>query len=390
MKPLVCDYLSSHSLVELTIQHGINVSWNKAKDKFSLNYDQFLSQPGIKLVEQCRGLILRPVNDVSYYDVNKLNSIILGETTVLSRPLDRFYNVNDPNSKIDLSSSDLTYYEKLDGTMVALYWDEKYSRWYVSTRAVPEADVVISDNLTFNDLFFKCFKANLNLFDTELTYVFELMTRHNRVVCEYQNECVTLLAVRTKFGKELDINLFKHLNVNLVEQLNIQGDIIDFVKSRDPFKYEGIVVCDGSFRRLKVKNPEWCIRSRAKDLILTNRKIIKLILSDSVDDVYYLLVKEDQEKLDSILRDLRLLCHNYEKTFFELNSKGISRKEFSQRVLALKHKLPFIYFRLFEVPHENMISILRHMYKTNRFFTNKIDDLLSEMSRQFDSNVTNK
>ena len=166
IKPLICEYLLTHTLQQLEDDHGVCARPNKTLDKIGLNYDQFLVKNGDKLAEQCRGLILRPLADLTE---GNLKSRVVGETHVLAWPMNRFYNHGDFNeAPISWSDHGLRVLEKLDGTMIVMYWDPKYNKFCTATRSVPEADLPIKQghleigDATFSDLFWRAYHETTN------------------------------------------------------------------------------------------------------------------------------------------------------------------------------------------------------------------------------------
>jgi hypothetical protein len=90
-QPLVVNYLQNHSLAQLKQEHGIKTSANVGETVFSLNYDQIESKP-TSIVNQCRGLILS-TNGNPLTEDQILGNAPIGNTYVLARPFDRFFNL---------------------------------------------------------------------------------------------------------------------------------------------------------------------------------------------------------------------------------------------------------------------------------------------------------
>src|SRR3990167_4963462 len=230
MRPLICDYLKTHSFRELEEDHGVCTRFSSDRSKVSANYDQLLIKNGDRLAEQCRGIIIRPW--MSFGVDDDLRERIVGEVEVLAWPMDRFYNHGDAAcAAVDWDDRKLSVFEKLDGTMIVLYWDDRKSRWFAATRSVPEADLPISNGLlmtgdeTFSSLFFNALISTRETnegkkivfaprcpgevvkLNKELTYIFELTTPHNRIVVKYDEPRVPLIAARhTASGRELAID----------------------------------------------------------------------------------------------------------------------------------------------------------------------------------------
>lgn len=128
---LVQEYLKSHSLAELKLEHGVNHRVHN--HKMSLNYDMIEAVDSNPLAKQCRGLILGFSN--SYVDPNKSP---FGETVILARPFDRFFNYGqDAAASINFEAKDTRFYEKLDGCFL---YNTKLNCWDGTT--VKIGDVV--------------------------------------------------------------------------------------------------------------------------------------------------------------------------------------------------------------------------------------------------------
>lgn len=208
--PLVVNYLRTHSFGDLFTEHGVNVRPSADGSKFSLNYDQIEAKNGDPIAECCRGLVIRPIKHDA---IDSCYNGAVGEVEVLAWPMNRFYNAGTPaGDVVDWSDPGLVVSEKIDGTCCILYWDPQYVQWCVATRSVPDADVVIKNgdvvhgDMTFSKLFWVAYNNTVKDSDgkiigienvglnKEFTYVFELTSRYNRVVVDYDEPKITLLA----------------------------------------------------------------------------------------------------------------------------------------------------------------------------------------------------
>lgn len=342
MRPLVCDYLLTHSLQELQDEHGVYASYSKNFDRLSLNYDQFDAKSGEKLSGECRGLILRIVNGQKEHDR------CVGETEVLSWPFNRFYNFGDPSAaNVDLRSA--VVFEKLDGTMIGMYHDGE--KWCASTRSVPMADQPImsthalTGDLTFSELFFTTFaQQGMSLvdFDKRFTYVFELTSPMNQVVVSHERSSVTLLGSReTKTGIESPINPDKYrcVKVPQIFSLSTLDDCVKFVNDADGKKFEGVVVVDKSFNRIKIKNKDYILSSKMSDIFSSKRNVFKIILEEKHDDVLPLLNDAQTEFLNSMLKSFHVFMTQIDKRFETI--KTFSRKEFAISIKDEPWQAPF-------------------------------------------------
>jgi hypothetical protein len=348
----VIEFLKDHTFRQLEIEHGVNVRRDSANTKFSLNYDTIFSSPGNKLAEQCRGTVLRPKN-YSFLSSENWYDEIVGDCEILSWPMNRFYNEGEfYAAQVDWADPFLFVMEKLDGTMIGLYWDSLKNAWSVSTRSVSEADLPINNlsieipiTTTFSDLFWQglknsCENFSLNLLNKNFTYVFELTSKFNRVVVLYDKPAVTLLALR---------NLHSGMEVSTYDapkslygiprpkrwQLNTAADVSAFVNSQNPTEYEGVVVCDSKFNRIKIKSMAYVLSSKSKAAIESSpRAVLLAIISGTIDDVIPLVNKETASKFEMIRHNLKNYLLSLDEQFVEMKTMANdSKKEFALMVM---------------------------------------------------------
>lgn len=410
MLPLVIEYLKSHTFRQLEEDHGVCARPNATFDKFSLNYDQILVKNGDPVAEQCRGMVVRPADfalferAVAKGSPDSWKDVIVGVLDVLAWPMNRFYNHGDPaGAEVDWSDENLRVYEKLDGTMMVVYWDPLHERWHAGTRSVPEADLPIrKDHMeigdtTFSGLFLLALKKTrqalsgdltweAETFDKvvhlnkELTYVFELTSPYNRVVVKYDEPRVTLLAARhTKTGKELAIEQLRlqHVQRPKVWELRSAAALDAFVNAADPALLEGAVVCDSQFRRLKVKNKAWILSSKAKDLVTVSRRSALLaIIKGEIDDVIPLVEKDIADELLSMQDCLREYMRTVDAKFhtFKTTANG-SRRDFALQVTSSGDWTP-PYFNMWEGKATSALEWTRAAAESGKLADSSLDLLL--------------
>jgi hypothetical protein len=303
----VQQFLEKKSFKDLQIEHGVYQSFSKDGTKFSLNYDMLESKDSDFLAQQCRGLILSHKDGLSYLDqavtINgriNYDHVIPGETVVIARPMDRFFNAGQgAEANIDWSKPGIKIMEKLDGSCLILYYSIFSKSWHAATRSMPDADLIMDNGLfTFRTLFEKALSDSLNLtFDQFtshlnpwLTYCFELTTPLNQIVCHYPNYSITLLAARnTCSGREFDIhNVDVYPETPRVKSYNFSSlqETVDWVSNQNPLEHEGVVIMDAHFNRIKVKNALYVAYSKTKDRLGASlRNCLELILAEKQDDI---------------------------------------------------------------------------------------------------------
>ena len=345
-------FLRDHSHRELFEKHGISVYPSADGTDVSVNYDQIAAKKTDPMVQECRGLVLHL--DSGVYSPDKP----LGETHILSRPFKRFFNYGEggPEHQFDLSNPNVRWEDKLDGTMISLFFNPWRESWQLSTRSVPMADHKVSsldgNDYTFRTLFEKTVGCELNDwvnlfrgaggFDTTHTYLFELTTPLNEIPRGVRQDkfSTTILGIRnTQTGEEYDPIPFAERNdINSPKIFNFGSlqEALDYIHSQPPRHHEGMVAklenrpCH--YLRAKVKNASYVAARHAAEgnVASSTRSIMALILSDSFDDVEPILNttlarvgREMQEKVGEYFRR--------QDSMYEATVKpGMSRKEVAQ------------------------------------------------------------
>jgi hypothetical protein len=355
---LVQDYLRTRVLAELARDHGVYASFSKDRRKMSLNYDQIEAKESDALARQCRGLILGRA-DGSPFDTAEAP---VGPTAVLARPFDRFFNhgQHGVDASALLGREGTRVYEKLDGTLCIVYFDR--DRWAVATRSVPDADVPINGfgELTFRKLFDKTLDEFVGLtlerlgagLDGAYTYMFELTSPYNRVVCEYERCRLHLLAVRhTQTGAEKCVYLHglptgAHVPRAPSKLCNTLGELLGVVTAHPPTQSEGVVVCGPNFERVKVKNPAWVALSAVKSSVANSpRRLMELVLLEKLDDVLPLLPPDIAALGEAYQLRFTAMSHTYDLLYTTLRDEASAhenpRKALALTVQARKLWMPF-------------------------------------------------
>lgn len=350
----VQQLLERHSLRWLLDKYSIESSAKVGDYKFSLSYTQTASPNEVS--SECRGLILctskfRPLTEKQI----ELKAPI-GATTILARPFDRFFNVGQPGAaRIDLVESSTKIYEKLDGTLVNVYFDIHQQRWHVATRNVPEANTPIyslQEKLTFRQLFERClqelgvlnsyfptFDAWASLLSKDFTYIFELTSPYNRVVVAYPHMGLHLLGIRNnKTGKEVDISIFSEIKFNNIPicpsyTFNSMEKLEEFIGSKPATEQEGIVICDSSFQRVKIKSVAYVYAHRTKSSAESSpRSLLALLITGALDDIIPLLDNRSKVYAATLQERFTALTTKYNHIYssiVETMANPEDRKEFA-------------------------------------------------------------
>ena len=344
---LVQKYLLNHSLDDLYQEHAIDVSFSKDKTKMSLNYNMINAKSNDELACQCRGLILSLPNGCAFS-----NDIVIGETIIVACPFYRFFNFGQGEaSEINFDDPGTKVQKKMDGTCTFLSFDHFKNDWFVSTRSCPEADIPLEDGkYTFATLFEEGVRNTLNIsfeelknqLDKNITYIFELTSYWNRIVCIYKETSITLLGARDiSTLKEIPLHDIK-LMCPKVEEFALRSiqDIVNWVSDQKPTEHEGVVVVDKDFNRIKIKNPSYVLLHRKKDILVrSDRNALEAVLLGQEDDIIPLLPEAMVQKLVEYKSKVSDFIKNYDKAYDQIiNSlpENFSQKDFALKLKELK------------------------------------------------------
>lgn len=265
-------------------------------------------------------------------DKNELASTVPGDTSIVARPFDRFFNHGDPNAaNIDWDDPTLVVQEKLDGTLAIVYHDDIQNAWCMATRSVPDADlpfVSFGKEMTFRQLFdlglvnstrINTLEEFMDGVREDVTFCFELTSPYNRIVVDYKQPGITFIGARNRSSGweysyaeilELipdDLRKFfprpaKTWPCNTLEQVHAA------LTQLEPTEGEGVVVVNSRFERLKIKSVAWLAANKVKSTCTTERALLSLILGEKVDDVMAILPEDVQARVPLLKTALVRLC----------------------------------------------------------------------------------
>lgn len=389
---LVQEYLENHTFGELARDHGVYASFSKSGHKFSLNYDQIEAKEADPLSQQCRGLILArkdfaPIpGTVGPDGKTTRDDVSPGPTRIMAYPMNRFFNHGQGSAaSIDWSDPKLSVLEKLDGTLCILYWDHHLIQWCIATRSVPDADLPMDNGIfTFRTLFEKAAEDTTGLNFTEFTrhlnqnhtYCFELTTPYNRIVVYYPNNRVTLLAVRNMITlKEVELQPFldNHVITHLpvVQSYNPKTieELAEWVSTLNPMEHEGVVVRDGNFNRIKVKNAAYVAYNKVRDRLGTSeRNIVELILAEKDDDVIPMLPEEIVKNLQTIKAGLQKVIKQHDEAYATIKAEADATKPGDKKTFAILATVTYKSLNLWTAP---MFQMFEGKSTSMRDFINK-------------------
>ncbi len=333
----VQEYLKSGKTLE-DLSNEYHILIKEKNNKVSLKYDQIFSVMSEPICQECRGLILRK-----------------DSWEIVSFPFMKFFNHGEGfAANIDWNSAKIQ--EKIDGSMLALYFDNELNQWFFSTHKMPEADGDCELGISYGELAKKCLEAMGFVFDEfvkklnqNYTYMFEMTSPYNIVYIQYPDMKLTLIGVRDNVSlKELEpMPIAKELGISSPKEYSFTSltDMIDMVNSWNGTEQEGIVVVDKNFNRIKIKNASYKDgQAIIFSLSASDRNVMRIIMNDQSDDVLPrapVLIKQKLEdyklKMIAIIKDTKDLYDSV-KNIDDMKefSKAIANAQWKDALFGLK------------------------------------------------------
>ena len=336
----------------LTIQkyiskHGIDKTISDFKlksriydNKILLKYDQLVSPTLMALSEMqdCRGLILEK-----------------DTWNVMSLAFRKFFNAQEGNAhKIDWNTAHVL--EKLDGTLIQVYWDKHNDKWFAGTTGTAEGEGEVNNKMgtTFNDLFWDTIKSKYGVdssnFKSGYCYVFELTTPYNIVVKPHGESSATLLTVRNletlleeTYDSLLDIG--NALNLPVVKSYDLNAkDVGALLRTFEgmPWSEEGYVVVDANFNRIKIKNPAYLAVHHLKGKT-AEHNILTIVKTNEIEEFASTFPERKEElyrlkeSYDDLVNRLNLLWEEL-KLHKPKNIMASEKKRYAAKVFEICDK----------------------------------------------------
>ena len=255
----ICRFISEHPddwEKRLQNEYHIKVKNEDAYAIFNYSVDCDFFSP---IVQEARGIII---------DTETL--------TVACWPFRKFGNhVEGYADKIDWSTARVL--EKVDGSIVKLWYDAKNEKWQFSTNATIRAEKANIDDcigLCFDTVIKRANNYSDIPFDSlnkEYTYIFELVSPETQVIIKYPYAALYHIGTRSNVtGEEFDtdIGIKKPASYPLssledcIKAALMLNESDDTDTASKEITGEGFVVVDGSWNRVKVKSPDYIMKHR--------------------------------------------------------------------------------------------------------------------------------
>ena len=274
----------------------------------------------------------------------------------------------------------------------------------VGTTGTPEADGEVNNKFgtTFSKLFwntieaqstmFKKYKGNLNFLERGVTYAFELTTPYNIVVKPHSISSVTLLGARKletlvesnydelkEVAVVLDVPLVKIYDINAMDAGAIKRT---FENMPDPF-FEGYVIVDDNFNRVKMKTPSYVALHHLKSKS-SQYEIMQVIKTNEIEE-YLVYVPERKDEMLELKGKYDVFINDLENTWVDIvnyipqSTTIVERKVIANIVLSISKQNGFsdftgLFFGLYDGKH-NSIKEYMVTYNNKQLYKRVIDYL---------------
>ena len=309
--------------LELTELHEANLNVSEKNGFCLYNYNQNVLVPrDDPIIRMCRGIVLDKDGEV------------------MNQPFNRFFNFHEAEcDKIDIANADI--FEKLDGSLISVW--HTGTEWEVTTRGVFYPH---EDSHNFKETFCRLFD-NFDRLWTDVTYMFELISRDNKIVTKYEEEKVVLIGARgRKTGAEVSQEDLDYVAINLEVPRPMRYKATSVDECRKLFEgmrddEEGIVIVDDKFHRVKLKQESYL--KMAKIISLKDQDVLDFILGKVELDADFTDMPELKEKMERV-EEIHDEVMEYASKIYNNIEDIESDKEFALH--ALNYKIKGILFGL--------------------------------------------
>jgi RNA ligase len=276
-----------------------------------------------------------PVVDRKTAVMRELRGLIFDtDGRVLSRRFHKFFNLGERG---DTSTIDVTKHhvvlEKLDGSMVTPLLIGTQLHWATKMGITDVADQV--NNFVDRSLI-PYARFVLNVIEQDCTPIFEWCSRSQRIVIDYPEDRLVLVAIRDNAtGEYVSFDrLCTDFDIPVVQTMEPISDLDAFaIELRKREDIEGVVIRFDDGHMVKLKTDTYVALHRAKSFLENERNVVALILENKVDDLYPFLEDKDCARLkqfaSDITSDITIFCHAVNNLLKMLHGESVSRKDFA-------------------------------------------------------------
>jgi hypothetical protein len=312
---------------ELLTKEPYHLSISRKDDFILFKYSQIDSDFSYQLVREARGIIFyEPTWEIACF------------------PFTKFFNLGEPHcADIDWAYG-VVVSEKIDGSLIKIWWDKWHNRWNISTNGTIEAAEAEINGKSFYWIVEKALEQH-NISIPQLTetlnrgktYMFELVSPWNRVVIPYEKPDLYYLGERNNengqenFDKNIKLPQPKLYYTNSSEQIISMANEL-------PWDEEGYVVRDKHWNRCKIKSPLYVQAHYARNNNqISIHRLIEVIQKNERDEfmIYCGDFIDELNKVERAMKNIVTSIYNV-CNWARLQEKGRDREVYE----LLKQRYP--------------------------------------------------
>lgn len=384
------EYLDEHfstvvfaDIVDHFIQKfGVNVS--NEDDLYLFKYNQISANWNEEITHNCRGIILRHTENGWKY---------------VAIPFKKFFNLEEGKCKyfdenvFSENAEFIKYSEKIDGSCVQVWYDDVKNTWRASTLGSISTAGVFDHPFTFAELFWKIFgKKNTAKLVKGYTYIFELWSKYNQVVTQYETERIVLLGIRNNdtfslkdFVLEIVINELDGIFLPMMFELPTIKTKMDLT-----VWVEGMAMREDLFGKVpegfvawldapifKKKNNKYCQYHRivTGDKIYVLKNIISAVFCGNIDDVYGDLNSDLQGFVDRLRIEISKVQGTIASTFTQFKNISIEDKksyalkvnELADSIKEVSRVRPFYFYNREKIINGEFVDVAEWLAQDERY-----------------------
>jgi hypothetical protein len=249
------------------LQSELKIDVVRDGDLASLKYNQIESPMHDPIVQECRGMVVH---------------VPTGK--ILAHPYNKFWNYGEALAAV-IDWDTARVLEKLDGSLMILYWDPSAEKWAAASSGTPRGSGTFGNNEgeTFGAAFWRTFDAlrmELREGHRGTTFTFEFCDQPNRIVVRHERARIVLhgardLSTGQEWGPDEPAKAADNCNWELVRSFPISSiaDCLAAAEALNPIECEGFVVVDANHNRVKIKSPRYVILHHMKGAATPRRAI---------------------------------------------------------------------------------------------------------------------
>lgn len=300
------NFLNTHDDWQILLtQEPYNLNIQQDGNYYLIKYKKDRYDFSIDIVREARGCIV-------YYNG--------AQWVYACRPFDKFCNYGEEYSAVnDIDWNYVSVREKVDGSLIKIWFSPLNNLWMVSTNGTIDADKakVGDTDISYYEYFIKAlggrknFQKLLDQLKITCTYMFELVGPENRIVVEYDEPAVYFLRFRENMFGTLGFTTFDIPTIKYPKTYHLRNlDECIAAAAAMSKNEEGFVVCDVNDNMIKVKSPEYLLAARTyNNGILSVKRALEIIQNNMVDDFMGYANQNHQEKMRTIQSHFNYLCY---------------------------------------------------------------------------------